>query len=429
MNQQPLNLRRSVDIMLRYKALVGIFAALGFIAGAGYTFLYPPTLTSTTLVVVPQAKPDLETQMLIASSNPVLSGALPSLGRTVSLNMLRNKIHVASVNLDVISISADDTTAALAEKDANTVAASYIAYIGSTSNPVGQVSAHVLFPATSATGNSPLKNALVYGIIGGIAGLLAGFCIALGKTRQDRLLRTRDEIANSIGVPVLAAVPVDYPADAAGWIRLLDSYEPGAVQSWRLRRSLERLGASGPGKGNGGCAIVVLSLSSDRKASALGPQLAVFASSLGIPTSLVVGPQQDPDAAAELRAACTARSSSSPRRHPRLSTIVTEDTGFDLPEQLGYLTVVIVTVNGDSPQVPRALGATTTVIGVSARVATAEQLSRAAAAVIDVGGNIVGIIVANPEPGDNTTGLDPHLGKLVQRSLPTRSTVETEIRT
>ena len=56
----------------------------------------------------------------------------------------------------------------------------------------------------------------------------------------------------------------------------------------------------------GGSSLAVLSLSSDPKALALGPQLAVFAASLGIPTALVIGPQQDANATATLRAACAA---------------------------------------------------------------------------------------------------------------------------
>ena len=42
-----------------------------------------------------------------------------------------------------------------------------------------------------------------------------------------------------------------------------------------------------------GFSLAVLSLSSDPGPLALGPQLAVFAASLGIPTTLVIGPQQD----------------------------------------------------------------------------------------------------------------------------------------
>ena len=79
-----------------------------------------------------------------------------------------------------------------------------------------------------------------------------------------------------------------------------------------------------PGRG-GGSSLAVLSLSSDPKALALGPQLAVFAASLGIPTALVVGPQQDPNATATLRAACAAPSEPSERSRYLRVTVSDQD--------------------------------------------------------------------------------------------------------
>ena len=48
---------------------------------------------------------------------------------------------------------------------------------------------------------------------------------------------------------------------------------------------------------------MVVTLLPDQKAVALGPQLAVFAASLRIPTTLVIGPQQDSTSLAALRTA------------------------------------------------------------------------------------------------------------------------------
>ena len=59
--------------------------------------------------------------------------------------------------------------------------------------------------------------------------LLIGAIVALAIGRGDQRLRERDEIADAIGVPVLASMPVRHPSDAAGWTRLLDDYKPGAV--------------------------------------------------------------------------------------------------------------------------------------------------------------------------------------------------------
>ena len=72
--------------------------------------------------------------------------------------------------------------------------------------------------------------------------LLVGAVIALAVGRHDRRLRERDEIADSIGVSVLASFPVAHPSDAAGWIKLLEDYKPGALHAWQLRQALHYLG-------------------------------------------------------------------------------------------------------------------------------------------------------------------------------------------
>ena len=110
------------------------------------------------------------------------------------------------------------------------------------SSPIGHVSAHILESATSATGTGPLKALVITGLVGALAGALIGIIVSLAISRKDRRLRERDEIANSIGIPVLASLPVAHPSDAAGWTRLLEDYKPAAVHAWRLRKALQQLG-------------------------------------------------------------------------------------------------------------------------------------------------------------------------------------------
>ena len=55
MSQQALDLRRSVQIVRRHRKLFGAVVALGLLIGAAYAVLKPPVLTSTALVVLPQA--------------------------------------------------------------------------------------------------------------------------------------------------------------------------------------------------------------------------------------------------------------------------------------------------------------------------------------------------------------------------------------
>ena len=219
MSQQALDLRRSVQIVRRHKILVGIAVALGLVAGVGYAVLNPPAVTSAALVVLPQAAAQsiqsaagnpgsagssgyMQTQAVIASSDPVLSGALPSIRPAISLAELQRVIEVKGVTNSILSISATGSTAAQAEATANAVARSYISYVSSAGN--GRVVAHVLQPAINATRAAPVKRMLIYGLLGGLAGALLGFIVALVISREDRRLRERDEIANSIGVPVLA---------------------------------------------------------------------------------------------------------------------------------------------------------------------------------------------------------------------------------
>lgn len=446
MSQEPLNLRRSLQIVWRHKILVGIVLALGLAAGGAYAVLHPPTLTSSALVLLPQSGPAATagaqaaangavdpytaTQEVIAESNSVLSGALPNVRPAMSVIELRHDIEIGSLTPYIISISAKGKVAADAEATANAVARSYIRYVGSPSGSGGQISAQLLQPAISASGSSPLKAIIVYALLGGIAGALIGTVIALATNRRDRRLRERDEIANSIGVPVLASFPVDHPADAGGWTNLLEDYKPGAMHELQLRRALQQLemtaiGVSA-GSPNDRWSFTVLSLSTDPRALALGPQLAIFAASQGIPTALVVGPQQDARVTATLRTACAAPPTSSKR--PTHLQVIVSDGEVEAPGN-ATLVVVVVVVDSRNPQVPDTMRTTATLLGVSSGAATADQLARAAVSATTSGREITGILVANPDSNDATTGRLPQLGLRGQRRMPTRMTgIATEIR-
>ena len=254
--------------------------------------------------------PYTATQDVIATSNHVLSAALPNVRPAMSLNELRSEVHAGSLTGYIISISAQGKVAAEAEATANAVARSYVDYISSAGNAVGHVPAQLLEQATTATGSARISRLVVYGLVGAAFGALIGVIVLLALGRADRRLRERDEIANSIGVPVLASFPVGHPTDAAGWTKLLEGYKPGALHSMQLRRAMQHLGTAAVDVNSGGessgWSFAVLSLSSDPGAMALGPQLAVFAASQGIPTALVIGPQQDADVTATLRTACAA---------------------------------------------------------------------------------------------------------------------------
>ncbi len=68
---------------------------------------------------------------------------------------------------------------------------------------------------------------------------------------------------------------------------------------------------------------------------------------------------------------------------------------------------------------------TATVLGVSAGAVTAEQLARVAASAAADGRDIAGILVADPDPADHTTGRLPQLARPAHRRTPTRLTGTT----
>jgi hypothetical protein len=339
----------------------------------------------------------------------VLSAARTTLGSATQLQALRGEVQVKSPTPNILSISASGTNAAQAEARANAVANSYVSYITSRRSLFGPVSAHVLNPATSATGQTLILR-IAYGLGGAVLGVLLGVFAAFAISRRDQRLIRRDDIANSIGVPVLASFPVGHPADAAGWVRLLEDYQPGDLYGWRLRHALQHLGMAGVTVRNASdrasSSLAVVSLSSDPKALALGPQLAAYAASLGIPTALVIGPQEDTTAAATLRTACGAPLPESSERSRYLRAAVS-DRGDVVKRLNAVLTVVVVVVDSQTPQVAGTIATTATVIGVSAGGATAQQVARVATSVAADGREIAGILVADPEPTDHTTGRIP----------------------
>ena len=83
-------------------------------------------------------------------------------------------------------------------------------------------------------------------------------------------------------------------------------------------------------------------------------------------------------------------------------------------------TVVVATVDGQTPRMPYTMRTTATALALSAGAATADQLARVAVNAAIDGREIVGILVADPDPEDSTTGQIPQLARPVRRRSPTR---------
>ena len=430
MSGQALDLRRSIQIVRRYWILVGVAAVLGLLASAGYAMLNPPGLTSNALVVLPTSTRQMATQVVIAQSEPVLMRAQLQADPGLPLVTLRSRIQVKQLTGNVLSISGQGRTAAQAERLTNAVADSYMNYLRTGESLLGTTNARLLAPAATATGSSLPFHLAIFAGLGVLIGALAGAVLALALGRSDQRLRERDEIADVMGVPVIASVATGHPSDPEGWAKLLQEYEPGVIHAWSMRRALNQLGLvdldlHGPGAG-ADSSLAVLSLASDRKALAAGPQLAVFAASLGIPTALVIGSQQDEIATASLRAACATVSAQQTGRPANLQIIVAEQGNIS---RLDALAVIVGVVDSQAPRVTDTMRAASTVLAVSAGAATAEQLARVAVSAAAAGRSFAGVIVTDPDSTDQTTGRLPQPTRPRQRRPPGRMTgTSTEIR-
>jgi hypothetical protein len=405
MSEQPLDLRGFLETIRRQLAVLIAIAGLGLLAGIGYTLRYPPLPTSKVLVLLPATPRFIATQVVIASSEPVLAGAVRQVNPPVTLQALRSRVKVSSLTSGIVSISVSGQTAAQAQSAANAVAASYIDFIGRGNSAVGRFPAEILAGATNATKGSIRLHFLLTGAAGALLGTVIGAIVAFAIGRNRRPLQQRSEIAGAARVPVLASLAVSHPSGRAGWARLLEQYRPTAADAGSLRRVLRRAGVSDalPGQRHDGRHVIrVFSLASDPGAFAVGLHLAVFAASSGIPTTLIIG-IQDAKLTASLRAACSAARDMS-RKPPGMLTVGVID-GSDEDWLPATPLAVIVSVIGSRTRLPTEITPTTAaLLAVSAGGATGEQLARIAARIAATGHRLVGAVVANADAADDTTG-------------------------
>jgi len=227
--------------------------------------------------------------------------------------------------------------------------------------------------------------------------------------------------------------------------------------------------------------LTVVALSGDQRAVAVGPQLAVLVASLGITTRFVVATRHDSVSA--LYAACATehnlkqrtglalaagetvparaaaprymsdplakplngRESKESRVHaalgdngathpPREMTRTAQHTAAPtiepdvLPTRRDVdLTIVFTVVDRKEPTLLGLPATAVTMLAVSPGVATRDELARLAIAVDDAGRRIDGVVVADPDPSDRTTGRRTLDERATQAPLPLRMTGPSEV--
>ena len=164
MNQQAPDLPRFVQIIGRYRSLIGLVALLGALVGVLFAALNPPASSSQTLVVF--TAPTCPAGGICGG--PAFS---PAFIAPTLLKQFPNGVQVKPVTGDVVSISVAAGTAARAELIANAAARSYIVDAGALPYMGEYASAQILQPATSAAAPTPLKQVVGDALLGIIAAL------------------------------------------------------------------------------------------------------------------------------------------------------------------------------------------------------------------------------------------------------------------
>jgi hypothetical protein len=249
----------------------------------------------------------------------------------------------------------------------------------------------------------PLRIGLFTALGAAAALLLVGFVLVL-RGRREATMRSRDQVADAIGIPVVASIESGTPRSVAGWTDLLRDYTPDNVEMWTLRQLVRLVTPGHPGslapeteEADTAPAVIVVTLSDDLRALAVGPQLASFAASTGLATTLVTA--QSHESANALWAAC---SGLAPEAHPRPGLSVDSRYGLHPVEDL---VVHVAVVDRQRPELRvRAAEHAVTLLAVSAGTATADDLARVALAADDAHHPIVRIVVVDPDPLDRTTG-------------------------
>jgi hypothetical protein len=180
MSQQASNLPRPVQIIGRYKILVGMLALLGLLVGVILAVLNPPGSDSQALVVFTAPS---------CPAGAICGGPMFSLGYNEAgwLKAFPGEVQVKTIAGNVLAVSVAAGTAAEAKAAADAAARSYIAYAGSLSYLDEHASARFLQPAGATSEPVPPKHLLGGALLGAVAGALAGVIAALaaGQTIID----------------------------------------------------------------------------------------------------------------------------------------------------------------------------------------------------------------------------------------------------
>ena len=159
MEEEPLDLRAALSAISRHRLVVGLLVVLGVVAGTFYAARTRPMPEARAFVLLPPSaitggpgpSAYTQTQEIIAKSSRVLSQAGAVLSPPVSAARLGPSVSVGAPSQDVMEIDVRASTMNDAERLANAVASSYIAYVDGTANGSRQLLSALQSEAASLT--------------------------------------------------------------------------------------------------------------------------------------------------------------------------------------------------------------------------------------------------------------------------------------
>jgi len=135
-DEQVLSLRESLRVVLRYRRVVTILAAVGLVVGLAITLALPTLVSAKSLVLLPSSPigtngapvRDIQTDVLIALSPTVLVPAAKTADVNLPYNTLLKHVSITSITDDVVSIIAKASSPTQAEALSNAIANRFLSY-------------------------------------------------------------------------------------------------------------------------------------------------------------------------------------------------------------------------------------------------------------------------------------------------------------
>jgi uncharacterized protein involved in exopolysaccharide biosynthesis len=255
--------------------------------------------------------------------------------------------------------------------------------------------ARIVDPAVAPSGRlAPPRRRDAAG--GALGGLVVGLALAMAAQHRDRRLSRRHEIARATGVPVIACLRLPRVGGLRiGGRHLLERWQPGPLERLTVRQALRHCdGDDRPVEH-----LVLVSPHGDRVAPLAALEMGVLLATMGMPTVVALPPEK--------------------RQSPRLPSLFRPDptaevrpglrvqTGDELSlEQLSGAAVLISALIVDRSPLRVSTWSRRTVVSIAASAggATARQLRSVVAACQEVGHEVRGVVLIDPEPDDTTYG-------------------------